>query len=132
MPNEIQVIQQIRLRIGDNTEPYILGDDAIAFYLYKDVDVDAGEEPNVDATVRFLTPIVLRNMALMFAREREGEVEVYGGELVQNTIAAMKFLTDNGLDGSLSPSTLPIISGVGTGSRAQIGMFTDDEEYSIY
>jgi len=135
MANEIQVIQQIRLRIGDNLEPYLLADEEIAFYLYKDVDIDAGEEPDVDKTVQLLTPIVLRNMATRFAREREGNVEVYGGEKTRNAIDAMKYLRDSGLDTSTRAFAAPIIPNDGTGSRFTIGQFSetggndDDDEY---
>ncbi len=126
---ELQVVDEVRLRIGDKEEPYVITDEEISFYLYKNANSE--NVVDVDQTVTDLAPIMIKNMAAIYVREREGNVEVFAGQKTQNMMDAYKFLGDSGLDTSLRPFATPIIKNQGS-SRFSIGMFSERDPYDDY
>lgn len=97
-------IQQLRLLIGDTTEPYILTDDQLQYYL----DINNG---NIILTANALRPVVLMQLSTTQVREREGSVEVYGGEKATNYLAALKYFEQSG-SVDFKNTASPIVGGV--------------------
>lgn len=125
----MDMIQQLRLLIGDVEEPYLLTEDQLQFYL------DSANGDVFLAAMR-LRPIMLMQLATTQVREREGSVEVYGGEKAYNYMKALKYLEDSAPTDFKATAT-PVIGGVrnsdnylvdndidSNGPRFSLGMFS--------
>lgn len=115
----MDTLMQLRLFIGDAIEPYVLTDEQLQFYL----DEANG---NIVVAANKLRPIVAMQLATSQVREREGSVEVYGGEKSSNFLRVLKFLEEQGsLD--FKASAAPIIGGV----RKSANIAIDNDPESV-
>lgn len=124
-------IEKLRIYIADTTEPTFFTDVELQSFL-------DDNEGNVPLTADALRPIMGLRMASALAREREGNVEVYGSERASNYLAYLKYFENEGYSVE-SKLAAPIIGGVSAtknatvdndpdsvGSGVKIGMFSSN------
>jgi len=85
----MDLLMQLRVLIGDISEPYILDDDILQHYL----DKNGG---NISLAAKEIMPIILVNLSTTSVREREGQVEVFGSERVKNYLDTLEHLNSAG------------------------------------
>jgi hypothetical protein len=97
----MDLLMQLRVLIGDISEPYILDDDILQYYL----DKNGGD---VSLTAKEIMPIILVNLSTTSVREREGQVEIFGSERVKNYLDTLEHLNSAGssLTKNYAPPTI--------------------------
>lgn len=83
-------IELLRIYIGDASEPYIFSDEELQAFL----DLN---DNDIQKTADILRPYVGLRMASEFTREREGNVEIYGGDKAKNYLEYLKHFNDEQL-----------------------------------
>lgn len=110
-------IEKLRIYIADTTEPTFFTDVELQSFL-------DDNEGNVPLTADALRPIMGLRMASALAREREGNVEVYGSERASNYLAYLKYFENEGYSVE-SKLAAPIIGGVSATKNAAVDNDTD-------